>query len=249
MAIGNLAQALLMLGDWDAAATELTHAADADGLADHELLACYRGWLAALRGDAETAETVLTGLQDLKTSEAPQEKAVVSHLEAFIAAARHQPRDTLRCARATLAQASAIGISHELPRWAWPLATRAAHNLRDTATTRELLAQLDSHQPGHLAPMLWAERDLTGARLAANDSDAGAAELFSAAIATLREHSTLYHLGHGLLDYAQHLRLLGDDDAAGTAISEGRGIAQRLRCQPLLDRAADLTPAEPSARP
>jgi class 3 adenylate cyclase/tetratricopeptide (TPR) repeat protein len=245
MAIGNLAQALLMLGDWDAAATELTHAADADGLADHELLACYRGWLAALRGDAETAEAVLTGLQDLKTSEAPQEKAVVSHLEAFIAAARHQPRDTLRCARATLAQASAIGISHELLRWAWPLATRAAHNLRDTATTGELLAQLDSHPPGHLAPMLWAERDLTRARLAANDDDPGAAELFSAAIASLREHSTLYHLGHGLLDHAKHLLGVDDNEAAAAAISEAVGIAERLRCQPLLDRAETIQPARP----
>ena len=51
VAISNLAQALLMFGDWDAAEAELTQAADADGLADNEFLACYRGWLAALRGD------------------------------------------------------------------------------------------------------------------------------------------------------------------------------------------------------
>ena len=31
MAIGNLAQALLMLGDWDTADAELTQAVDSDG--------------------------------------------------------------------------------------------------------------------------------------------------------------------------------------------------------------------------
>jgi hypothetical protein len=40
-AIANLAQALLMLGDWDAADAEVTQA-DSDNLADHEFLACYR---------------------------------------------------------------------------------------------------------------------------------------------------------------------------------------------------------------
>jgi hypothetical protein len=40
-----------MLGDWDAALAELTQAADAGGLADIDYLVCYRGWVAALRGD------------------------------------------------------------------------------------------------------------------------------------------------------------------------------------------------------
>ena len=74
VAVGNLAEALLMLGDWDAAEAELTQAADADGLADYDFLACYRGWLAALRGDTATAETMLAGLKDLRASEDPQDK-------------------------------------------------------------------------------------------------------------------------------------------------------------------------------
>ena len=50
-----------MLGDWDTAEAELTQAADADGLADNEYLACCRAWLAALRGDAAAAQAVLAG--------------------------------------------------------------------------------------------------------------------------------------------------------------------------------------------
>src|ERR1022692_485348 len=76
-AIGNLVQALLMLGDWDAADDVLTGASDSDGLADGGLLTCYQAWLAALRGDADDAGTVLAVLRDLRASEDPQDQAMV----------------------------------------------------------------------------------------------------------------------------------------------------------------------------
>ena len=185
-AIGNLAQALLMLGDWDAADAELTQAADSDGLADFEFLACWRGWLAALHGDVAAAQAMLAGLDDLRASEGLQEKSAISLVEAGTAVARRQPQAALRHAQAILAHVRGIGISHESMRWAWPLAARAAHDLRDTATVGELLALLDSHQPGHLAPMLRAERDLTRARLAAGGGDSAAGTVFASAIGGLR---------------------------------------------------------------
>src|SRR5205814_2025568 len=51
LATTNLFQALLQLGDWDAAEEELTRALDSDGLTDGGYLSCCRGWLSALRGD------------------------------------------------------------------------------------------------------------------------------------------------------------------------------------------------------
>jgi class 3 adenylate cyclase/predicted ATPase len=245
VAILNLAEALLQLGDWDTAEAELTRAVDSDGRADDGYMVCYRGWLAALRGDAETAEAMLTALNDLRASEDAQDQALISVAEAFSAACRHQPREALRHARATLAHAAALGISFDGPRWAWPLAARAAHDLGDTAAVGELLALLDSYQPGHLAPMLRAERDLVRARLAADNNQAAAGPAFAAAITRLREQSTPYHLAHGLLDHAQYLLGHEDAEAAALAIEEARDIAARLRCQPLLDRAADLDPANP----
>jgi hypothetical protein len=243
LATGNLAQALLMLGDWDAADAELTQAADSDALAGDEFFACYRGWLAALRGDTATAQAMLAGLADLRASEGPQDQALVSLVEGFTAAARRQPQAAMGHARAVLAQAGALGISHEDMRWAWPLAARAAHDLRDTAAAGELLALLDGHQPGHLAPMLRAERDLARARLTAAGGGPDAAAAFTAAISSLREQSTPYHLAHGLLDHAEYLTRLPDTDAAALTADEARDIADQLRCGPLLDRAADLTPA------
>ena len=71
VAVGNLAAALLMTGDWDTAEAELNQAADAVGL---EHLACYRAWVAALRGDAPAAQATLAGLGDLRASEDPQER-------------------------------------------------------------------------------------------------------------------------------------------------------------------------------
>jgi predicted ATPase len=245
VAITNLAQALLMLGDWDAAEKELTQAADSGALAGYDFLACYQGWLAALRGDTTAAQAMLAGLTDLRASEDPQDGALVSLVEGFTAAARRQPQAALGHARAILEHAGALGISHELLRWAWPLAARAAHDLRDSAAVGELLSLLDDYQSGHLAPMLRSERDLVRARLAAGDGDPAAAVAFASAVSNLRELSTPYHFAHGLLDHAQYLTRLHDAEAAEAAIGEARAIAGRLRCQPLLDRAADMTPAGP----
>jgi Double zinc ribbon len=100
---------------------------------------------------------------------------------------------------------------------------RAAHDLADIATGTGLLALLDGYRSGRPAPMQHAERDLT----------------------RLRQRSTLHHLTHGLIGHVQYLIGLGDTEAAETAI----GIGARLRCQPLLDQAADFPCAEPRIRP
>ena len=245
MAVVNLAYALLMTGDWDTAEAELAKAIDVDGLAGIESLACGRAWVAALRGDTATAQAALAGLGDLRASEDPQVQVSIAAVEAFTAAARRQPTAALRHARTALGHADAFGIGHAHLRWAWPLAARAAHDLADTATTAELLAMLDGYRPGQLPPMLRAERDLACARLAARDGKPEADAAFADAIAGLRQHSTRYHLAHGLLDHAQHLSHLGDDQAAAAAIGEAVGIAQRLGCQPLLDRAETIQSARP----
>ena len=247
-AIGNLAGSLRDLGDWDAAEAELTRAAESDALADIEILAVERGWLAAMRGDAGTAEAMLAGLQTLRASEDPQDQAKVSLAEAFTAAARGQPADALRHARAVMGHANALGISDGTLRWAWPLAARAAHDIGDTTGTSELLTLLDAYQPGQLAPMLHAERDLVRVRLAASDGNQVTETAFTTAVSGLREQSTLYHLAHGLLDHAEYITPLGDASAAAAALDEARDIGHRLRCQPLLGRAAHITTAKSPAQ-
>jgi class 3 adenylate cyclase/tetratricopeptide (TPR) repeat protein len=238
IAIVNLAEALIQLGDWDAAEAEFAQAVNSYGLADLEEIACQRGWLSALRGDADSAETMLAALSDLRASEDTQDQSMVTVADAFTAAARGQLERALSHSLATLSHVDALGISATCLRWAWPLAARMAHDLGDNTAVGDLLALLDSHQPGHLAPMLRAEGDLARARLAAaNREDVQVAAAFVAAITGLRERSTPYHLAHGLLDHAEYLARHGNTAAAVPAIEEARDIARRLRCQPLLDRA------------
>jgi hypothetical protein len=243
-AIFNLAAYLLWLGDWDAAGTELAQAMDSGGLADADVLACQRAWLAGMRGDTATAETMLAALTDMRASEDPQAKAWINLAEAFTAAARRQPENALSHARAVLARTDASGMINDDVCWAWALAARAAGDPGDTATARELIAPLDSYQPGRLAPMLRAERNLARARLAASDTNPAADASFASAIGAPRELSTPCHLAHGLLDHARHLLRRRDTEAAEAAIGEARDIARNLRCQPLLDRAATITPAK-----
>jgi len=96
--------------------------------------------------------------------------------------------------------------------------------------------------------MLRAERDLVRSRLAARDGDPNAGTAFAAAVTSLRERSTPYHLAHGLLDHAEYLTQLADTDAAALAIGEARDIGDRLRCQPLLDRADALDHLTPAVK-
>ncbi len=244
-AIGNLAGLLMDSGDWDVAEEALAHAIDYDDLGDIEYLVCQRGLLAAQRGDAATAETILAGLRKMRTVESPQDKTTLCLFEAFTAAARRQPQDALRHARAVLSYAPTVGMNHGDAVWAWALGARVAYELGDAAAVEELLMLLDSYQPGHVAPIARAERNLVLARLAATGGDPAANEAFVAAITGLRERSTPYHLAHGLLDHAEYLARLGDPAAAAAAVDEARAIAERLRCQPLLDRATSMTSAAP----
>jgi hypothetical protein len=186
----------------------------------------------------------LAGLDELRASESAQDQATIALVEVFTAAALRQPAAALSRARAALDYATALGISHQCPRWAWPLAARAAWDLGDTQATAELLALLDRYRPGELAPMLRAERDLARARLATlGDGQDAAGTALASAVAGLRRQSTPYHLAHGLLDHASWLTVRGDMQAAVAAVSEATAIATELGCQPLLSRAASLAPA------
>ncbi|MGA8454089.1 MAG: hypothetical protein WB800_01690, partial [Streptosporangiaceae bacterium] len=241
VAVINLVQAQLALGDWDAAEEQLTHAMEADGLSGNEYLVSYVAWLAALRGGAESAAETLAGLRDLRSSEDSQDKVFVGMVDAFAAAALGKPQDALRQARASVANSGPLGIAFGDTSWAWPLAVRVAHELGDAAAVGELLAQLDGHPPGHVPARLRAERDLARARLAAAGGDPAAGQALAAAVADVRAHGSPYHLAHALLDHAQCLLGDGDTGAAEAAIGEARAIATRLRCQPLLDRAEATT--------
>jgi class 3 adenylate cyclase/tetratricopeptide (TPR) repeat protein len=236
-AIMNLVVSLVATGAWDEAVEVLAGAVESDGLDGSEHIAVQRAWLAALRGDSDTAHALLGDVHELTTSEDPQDQVQPAVARAFLAVCEGAPALALSLARSVLVHADSLGISADSPRWIWPLAARVAHELHDTEATSDLLAMLDRRPPGQLAPMLRAERDLAHARLAAERGDPDAGKAFAGAIGSMRRMSTPYHLAHGLLDHAEFLR---GDGASGAeaAVAEARELATALHCQPLVERAA-----------
>jgi len=82
----------------------------------------------------------------------------------------------------------------------------SAHELDDdAAAARELLAPLDSCQPGRLVPMQRAERDLARTRLAAGDGRPSHHHILRRRGQRPARVEHPYQLAHGLLDYARHL--------------------------------------------
>jgi hypothetical protein len=144
--------------------------------------------------------------------------------------------------------ADAVGIGHEVVIWAWPLAVRASFELNDVDRVARLLDFLAAHPPGHIPPLLRAERELVAARLISPANRAELDAAFATAIGALRRFGSPYHLAQALLDYAERLTELGDDAVAATMVEEARSIAERLGARPILAQIEDRLAAQPSRR-
>ena len=186
--------------------------------------------MAALRGDADTAGAY-GELPTMRATEDSQDQATVRLCDAFIAAARDDPDQALRHARATFDYLGGLGVAHIIIQWAWPLAARSAHQLGDRQAVNELIGLLDGYPVGHLPPLLRAERAQAHARMA-DDSEAGAVALANS-VAALRQVANPYHLAHGLLDYAQHLGAGDDPSRVRALVAEAIAIADSLGASPL----------------
>jgi class 3 adenylate cyclase len=243
VALDNLAIALLFSGRWDEAVTELDEWARDEAMAGTEDLPTIRAIVAALRGNTAEAAALLR-LEEHEHGEDPQTYGYAQLAAALIAAGNGQPRETLQHAQAVLDLADAVGIVHEVIVWAWPLAVRSALALKDDERAAQLIAFLDAHPPGHVAPLLRAERDLAEARMMTTADRGPLDSAFATAVAALRRFGSPYHLAQALLDYAERLSDLGDEAVAATMVEEARGIAERLGARPILARIGDRPSAD-----
>jgi hypothetical protein len=230
-AVANLATAQLWMGEWDQTEELVQTAAEADGLAETTDVTELRILLAALRGDLRTASE-LHRRAHFSTAEDLQDRSYSVALELLMASVADDPLQVVRRASEVVEIAEGLGIRHEVVTWAWPLVSRAAQSVGDTATLNEMVAALDAHPNGHLPPLLRIERDLANA-----PSRVDPAATFGSAIMALRRFGSPYHLAHGLLDYAGYLVSTGDTVGADPLIEEALGIADRLRARPLRRRA------------
>jgi len=143
-------------------------------------------------------------------------------------------------ARVSLAQAGAVNLRHDAIRWVWPIAADAALALEDDAEVLRLLDWLDDHPPGHIPPVLRAERLRVRARLHERRGEAEAGPAFATATKAFRDLGSPFHLSTALLDHAQHVSSHGDLETAAELAAEAGVIAERLLVTPLMQRVEQL---------
>ena len=240
-AIENLYMALISAGEWDEAERCLDEAVHDDGLGDIENVDAIRAWFEAMRGRPDVADVLLAGLSDLPISEDPQDRGGQLLIRAFIAYAEGRLPAALGFCHQVLELVPHVGVTSDLARWSWPLASQCAYQLDDAAQLEQLIVRLDGYRPGEIPPVLHAERELTRARLAACTADRATGEQFATAISVMRGRSTPYHLAQGLLDYAEYLASAGRAAEAAPLINEARQIGERLGAGPVVLRSFGLS--------
>jgi tetratricopeptide (TPR) repeat protein len=239
-ATGNLLQALLMTGRWDDARRAHSTALDRDELADDPVVAYSAGLLYALSADdAKFADSMTIALSPTD-SEEPQIRASMATTQAVAAASAGNHRQALDAARQALEFSAAIGLRHDAVRWAWSIAADAALALGEGREVTELVSALDSHRPGHVPPVLRAERLRVQARSLADENHPAASQTFDVATQAFRDLGSPYHLAVGLLDHADHVHATGDSTTAEQLAEQADDLAQRLGAKPIIQRANQL---------
>jgi hypothetical protein len=245
-AASNLAVAKMCLGDWDEALIDLDGFMRDDGLDDDAVvfLNIPRAILLSLRGELEEARA-LAALEALRETEDVQDLGMIGWMDAVLAAESGDPKGALALAQNLFQPDSQLDLSFEAIFWSWPLAVQCAFEIRDIDEVRRLVQGLHDHPSGSMPPLLNGSRAIARARLAALDGEAPSTvdDSFAEGIAMLRSAASPFHLAHGLLDRASHLRESGRD--ASNEIDEAVLIGERLHAPSIRRRATALgVPAE-----
>ena len=246
-ATGNLIQALLLTGGWDDARQAHADSLHQDELADDPSVAVSAALLHAMSDDQGKLTAALTTLEAWADSEDLQDRASRANAQAAAAASTGDHKEALRHARQALECGAALGLRSDAVRWSWPIAADAALALGDETELARLVSTLDGHRPGHLPPVLRADRLRISARILASKNDVTAAETFDAATLAFRDLGSPYHLAVGLLDHASYLLATGNPVGAEQLAAEAVAIGENLGASPLRERSHRITELVTSA--
>jgi class 3 adenylate cyclase/tetratricopeptide (TPR) repeat protein len=243
LAAANLSYVLLLNGDWDEVerlGSELFAQGDDRPLGAymHERLV----ELAARRGDLDAARRSHAAMGAWKDSEDGDLSDAYEQAGALIALAA----DDAASAFATLerlARGDAVNYGDgENFRAEWPAAMQAALALGRIDTADELIALLEQVPPGIIAPYLRAHLSRGRAQVAAARGQHDDVEQhFRAAADTLAVLGYPYWLAVVQTDLAEWLRGRGRTAEAAELLEPAIATLQRLRAEPALRRARDLS--------
>ena len=233
--IAQLMDALVLLGDWDEAASLGERGDFNEGLAASiGLSPAVR--LHSERGELERAKALLATRQAMRTSSDLQARATLLDSEAIVL--RHEGRavEALASAQASLALWRSIGEQHYAIE-ALVEAAHAAFDLDDLETVEQLVAQAESWPPIERRPLLDAQEARLRAKLLAARDSSGSAE-FERAAAMFRALELPFWTAVTLVENAENR---ADANEATSLFAAAESIFERLRATPWLERTRAAT--------
>ncbi len=239
---GNLAQALMLAGDWEAV-DELMTEAEREGVRRMP----YCGWPAGLlgyyRGDVDQVRRMTAEISVLAGSQDPQDILNIALGDVLLAAVEGRSRAALESSWTILDDPTAGETSAEFYRYAVSTALDAGFAVEALDDVRRLIGWVRAVPRGHHHPLTASAADLAEARLLSRSSDPAADAAFVTAVGQFREYGSPWHIADALLRWAEHQQAAGNRDSDGfhAVVAEARAIAEGLACPPLLDRVDALT--------
>ena len=255
LAVGRLTaiEALAALGRWQEA---LARVAEADELqasarARRELSQAIP--ILCEQGELGRAQVLLRERESAREAEQADTAAAFASVEARLLRAQGRPVEALAAAERGLILRSDLGITNSYVKRCLVEALESALDLDDLAKAADLLAGIETLQPGELTPSLRAHGHRFRARVDARRDQEEVDQDFRTAESIFREHGLVFHLAVTQLEHAEWLATNGRAENAHPLIAEARDTFQQLQALPWLERleaaAGGLPAVQPLERP
>ncbi len=237
-AVGAIGVAL-DAGEWDEA---LAAAREAEAAEESEMGRFRVGLLdlvvlSVRRGELDEARRVLDSLESLETGESPELRLAWAVTRIELLRAEGRSGDALALVDVVVSTRADLGLAYGNMKHGLVQGVEAALDLGEHAKVDELLGIVSSARPGEVTPWLRAQAARLSARVAAARWEGEAVEPgFAAAEAGFRSLRTPFDLGVALLEHAEWLSGQSRPDDAEPLVSEARGIFERLKARPWLER-------------
>ena len=233
--LGQLADVLVCLGEWDEAEARCLEAPDEHELAHFPrfLFLIPRERILIARGRLEQARDLLEHA-DLGGSSDRQSQASYLLAQAFVLGAEGRPREALAAAEESLECWRALLQFHYVTE-ALVEAANAAFELDDLERVEALVVTAEGYPLVQRRPMLNAQTARIGAKLAARRGEA-ADDGFERATRIFRELGMPLWVAVTLLEHAEYRFRTGRTEEAEPLLTEAGGIFEQLRAEPWLSR-------------
>jgi tetratricopeptide (TPR) repeat protein len=243
----NGADALIYLGKWDEAQAVMEEVVASEGfdpaLVRTELISLNK--LHVWRGDLEKAERLLESA-GTEGSEDVQTRSVAAIAWSMLLRAKGDYEDARRTIEPVVDTLGFIGMN-TITREAFVEVLETLLALDDLSAVEVRLSALERLSPAEMTPFLGAQTArLRGRLAAARDDVAQAGPAYKAAVGMLREMAVPFWLGVTLAEHGEWLVGQGLTEDAKSPLDEARGIFERLRATPWIDRLDRVAAVEPA---